>query len=163
MIKESNSAKLKVVQVESAEQLVHIRELFTEYAKSLGFDLDFQNFKIEYAELPGEYAPPNGCLLLACYGKKIAGCVALRKFSKGICEMKRLYVRPEFRGKGIGKCLSIAIIERARETGYQAMRLDTIPTMKEANTLYKMLGFKKIAPYRYNPIQDALFFELQLS
>ncbi|KPJ73431.1 acetyltransferase [candidate division TA06 bacterium DG_78] len=163
MVKKSNSAKLKIVHVESGKYLKIIRTLFVEYAESLGFDLDFQNFKKEYAELPGEYAPPDGCLLLAFYGKKIAGCVALRPFSKGLCEMKRLYVRPEFRRKGIGKCLSIAIITRAREIGYQVMRLDTIPTMKEANALYKMLGFKNIAPYRYNPIQGTLFFELQLS
>jgi ribosomal protein S18 acetylase RimI-like enzyme len=158
-----NDSHIKIMQVESEEQLVHIRELFKEYAQSLGFDLDFQNFEKEFSELPGEYVPPHGCLFLAFYGKKIAGCVALRPFSKGICEMKRLYVRPEFRGKGIGKRLSTIIIKRAREIGYQAMRLDTIPTMKEANALYKMLGFKEIAPYRYNPIHGALFFELQLN
>jgi GNAT superfamily N-acetyltransferase len=158
-----NDPHIKIVQVASEEQLARVRELFQEYVESLGFDLDFQNFKTEYAELPGEYAPPHGCLLLAFYGKKIAGCVALRLFSKGICEMKRLYVRPEFRKKGIGKHLSTVIIKKAREIGYRAMRLDTIPTMREANTLYKILGFKNIAPYRYNPIQGALFFELQLS
>jgi putative acetyltransferase len=163
MNKKSNLVQLKIMQVESEEQLELVRELFKEYVESLGFDLDFQNFDKEYAELPGEYAPPHGCLFLAFYGKKIAGCVALRKFSKGICEMKRLYVRSEFRGKGIGKRLSTVIIKKAREIGYRAMRLDTIPTMKEANALYKMLGFKKITPYRYNPIHGALFMELNLT
>jgi ribosomal protein S18 acetylase RimI-like enzyme len=161
--RDENDPKIKIMQVESEEQLAYIRELFKEYAESLGFDLDFQNFEKEFSELPGEYAPPYGCLLLALYGEKIAGCIALRKFNTGICEMKRLYVRPEFRGKGIGKRLSTTIIKKAREIGYRVMRIDTIPTMTEANTLYKMLGFKKIAPYRYNPIQGALFFELQLN
>ena len=137
--------------------------MFKEYSESLNFDLYFQNFDTEYADLPGEYAPPDGRLLLALYNTKIAGCVALKKLETSICEMKRLYVRPEFRSKGIGRNLAIAIIDEARKIGYKAMRLDTIPSMKQATALYKSLGFKKIAPYRYNPIEGAMYMELNLT
>jgi ribosomal protein S18 acetylase RimI-like enzyme len=153
---------IQLIQLESKQDLKVIRELFEEYAKSLGFDLDFQDFKKELAELPGDYALPEGCMLLARYETKIAGCVALRKIDENICEMKRLYVRPEFRGKGIGKELSVAIIEKAHEIGYKSMRLDTVPSMKKARALYRSLGFKEIQPYRYNPIQGAVFMELDL-
>ena len=153
---------LKLVSVQSEKDLENIRELFKEYARSLGFYLDFQDFKKEFDELPGEYAPPDGCLLLASYDTKIAGCVALRKMDENICEMKRLYVRKEFRGKGIGKELSVAIIDKAREIGYKYMRLDTVPAMKEAIALYQSLGFKEIDPYRYNPLKGAKFMELKL-
>lgn len=148
--------------VESAEDLEHIRTLFREYADSLGFDLDFQDFVRELDELPGDYAPPDGCLLLAKEGSQLIGCVALRKIDNETCEMKRLYVRPDFRGKGIGRALSQKIIDEAHAIGYRRMRLDTIPTMKQANALYYSFGFKKIKPYRYNPIEGALFMELQL-
>lgn len=153
---------LRFVQAESAENLGHVRELFTEYAASLGFDLCFQNFEKELAELPGEYARPDGCLLLALYETQLAGCVALRKITAGIGEMKRLYVRPEFRGKGVGKGLAVAIIKEAGKIGYARMRLDTVPTMKEAIALYRSLGFKSIEPYRNNPIEGAIFMELTL-
>jgi ribosomal protein S18 acetylase RimI-like enzyme len=152
-----------IVQVESTQDLEHIRTLFTEYADSLGFDLDFQDFQKELAKLPGEYAPPEGCLLLARDGRQIVGCVALRRIDQETCEMKRLYVRSDFRGKGIGRALSQKIIDEARRIGYKKMRLDTIPTMKRANVLYHSFGFKKIKPYRYNPIEGALFMELALS
>ncbi len=142
-----------IVQAKSKEYLNQIQELFKEYAESLVFDLCFQSFEKELSELPGEYAPPDGCLLLALYEYKIAGCVALRKITKDICEMKRLYVRPEFRGKGIGKSLAKAIIEEAHKIGYTRMRLDTVSSMREAISLYNSLGFKNIEPYRYNPIQ----------
>ena len=158
-----DSEKVKIIQVESEKLLNHIRKLFIEYAASLNFDLCFQNFDKELAELPGEYNPPDGLLLLAFYDKKVAGCVALRPLSKNICEMKRMYVRPEFRGKGIGRHLSQTIIEKAREIDYKSMRLDTIPSMKEAIVLYKSLGFKKIKPYRHNPIKGAMYFELKLT
>ncbi len=154
---------VKLLQVNSEEHLVQVRKLFEEYAKSLDFDLCFQNFDKELAELPGEYAPPDGCLLLAKYQDKIAGCVALRKIEQGICEMKRLYVRTEFRGKGIGKDLATAIIQKARKIGYTRMRLDTVPSMKEAIELYRLLGFKEIKPYRHNPVNGAKFMELKLA
>lgn len=151
-----------IIQVETEEHIEMIRELFVEYAESLGFDLCFQNFDKELEGLPGDYAPPHGRLLLAVCEKEIAGCVALRKVSKGTCEMKRLYVRPAFREQGIGRHLAKVIIEEAHKIGYKHMRLDTIPSMKEANALYQSLGFREIEPYRYNPIEGALFMELTL-
>lgn len=158
-----DSSRLKLIQVEFEEHLDHVRQLFQEYAASLNFNLHFQDFDKEFAELPGEYVPPEGCILLALYRGQIAGCVALRRFSKGICEMKRMYVRPEFRGKGIGRLLALAIIKQACRIGYTSMRLDTIPSMKQATALYQSLGFKKIAAYRYNPIEGAMFTELILT
>jgi putative acetyltransferase len=152
----------KLSRAQSDEDLRNVRELISEYVASLGFDLRFQHFDDEFAELPGDYAPPDGCLLLAMQEKKTAGCVALRKIAEGVCEMKRLYVRPEFRGKGIGKDLAAAIVEEARKIGYTHMRLDTVPSMKEAIALYRSLGFKEIEPYRYNPIEGAMFMELFL-
>ncbi len=153
---------IEFIQVESDEHLDCIRELFKEYEKSLGFDLDFQDFEMELAELPGEYAAPDGCLLLAFYENEVAGCAGLRKLEQGICEMKRMYVRSNFRGKGIGRVMSVRIIEIARAIGYERMRLDTIDTMRTAISLYKSLDFKKIEPYRYNPINGASYMELSL-
>lgn len=153
---------IKLFRAESEEDLRHVRELISEYVASLGFDLRFQHFDEEFAELPGEYAPPDGYLLLATYETKMAGCVALRKIGEGVCEMKRLYVRPEFRGKGIGKDLAVAIVQEAHKIGYTHMRLDTVPSMKEAIALYRSLGFKEIHPYRHNPIEGAMFMELTL-
>ena len=153
---------MEFVHAESEGHLRHVRELFTEYAASLGFNLNFQDFEKELAELPGEYAPPEGCLLLAIYDTRIAGCVALRKIAHGICEMKRLYVRPEYRGEGIGRGLAKAIIKEAHKIGYTRMRLDTVPAMKEAIALYRSLGFRSTEPYRYNPLEGAMFMELRL-
>lgn len=153
---------IKIIPAESEKDLEIVRKLFKEYAKSLGFDLSFQDFKKELTELPGDYTPPFGCILLAKDKEQIAGCLALRKMDENICEIKRLYVKPEFRGKGIGKKLSVAIIQKARETGYKSMRLDTVPSMKEAIALYQSLGFKEIKPYRYNPIEGTTFMELTL-
>jgi GNAT superfamily N-acetyltransferase len=153
---------LKIAQAETNEAIQAARRLFEEYAASLGFDLSFQNFGQELTHLPGDYAPPDGRLLLVIYENQLAGCVALRKFENGICEMKRLYVRPQFRSLGIGKALAEAIIEEARKIGYIRMRLDTVPSMARARTLYEALGFKAIPPYRYNPIVGTMFMELVL-
>jgi len=133
-----------------------------EYVDSLGFDLVFQNFEEELRNLPGEYAAPEGCLLLAKYQDQPAGCVALRKLSDGICEGKRLYVRPQFRGLKIGRRLVEAIIAEARRIGYTRMRGDTLALMKTAQALYASLGFKQIEPYCCNPIEGAIFVELVL-
>jgi GNAT superfamily N-acetyltransferase len=126
-------------------------------------NLCFQHFEQELAGLPGDYAPPDGRLLLAEYEGQLAGCVALHKWEAGICEMKRLYVRPSFRGKGLGRVLAETIIAAARNIGYQRMRLDTIgPLMKDAVEMYRKLGFREITPYRPNPIKGAMYMELQL-
>jgi ribosomal protein S18 acetylase RimI-like enzyme len=153
---------MEFVFAESKELLSIVRELFNEYASSLDFDLCFQNFDKELTELPGKYAPPDGRLIVAMNGTNVAGCVALRNLTKGICEMKRLYVRPEFRGKGIGKELVKVIIEEAKKIGYTHMRLDTVPAMKEAIALYRSIGFYEIEPYRNNPIEGAIFMEFNL-
>ena len=151
------------MQVESLAQIAQARELFQEYAQSLGVNLCFQNFEQELAGLPGHYAPPEGRLLLAEYEGLLAGCVALHKWESRICEMKRLYLRPPFRGRGFGRGLAEAIIAEARIIGYQRMRLDTIePIMKDAVEMYRKLGFREIEPYRPNPIAGAMYMELQL-
>ncbi|MGA2221416.1 MAG: GNAT family N-acetyltransferase [Verrucomicrobiia bacterium] len=154
---------MTLIHATTAEQLAAIRQLFEEYAASLDVDLCFQGFEQELAELPGDYALPKGRLLVALDGATPAGCVALRKISNEVCEMKRLYVRPEFRGKKHGLGLVQAILQEARAIGYRRMRLDTLPSMKQAIALYCSLGFKEIPPYRNNPICGALFFELDLT
>jgi GNAT superfamily N-acetyltransferase len=151
------------MQAESLAQIAQARELFQEYAQSLGVNLCFQNFEQELAGLPGHYAPPEGRLLLGEYEGLLAGCVALHKWEPGICEMKRLYLRPGFRGKGFGRGLAETVIAEARNIGYQRMRLDTIePIMKDAVEMYRKLGFREIEPYRPNPIAGAMYMELQL-
>jgi putative acetyltransferase len=150
-------------QAESPAQIAQARELFLEYAKSLGFSLCFQNFDKELAALPGDYTPPEGRLLLAQSHGQLAGCVALHPLAPRICEMKRLYLRPQFRGKGFGSLLAERIVAEARQIGYRAMRLDTVePVMKDAVAMYRRLGFKEIAPYCNNPIAGALYMELEL-
>jgi ribosomal protein S18 acetylase RimI-like enzyme len=147
----------------SPEDIEQARQLFKEYEAWLEISLCFQNFEQELAGLPGDYAPPDGRLLFAYRDGQLAGCVALRKIGEGICEMKRLFVRPEFRGLGIGRLLVRHAIAAARKIGYDRMRLDTLPPkMNDAIVLYRSLGFKQIEPYYDNPVRGAIFMELSL-
>lgn len=136
--------------------------LFREYASGLGFSLDFQDFEGELDRFPGSYARPRGVLLLAELDGEAAGCVGLRPLDLRTCEMKRLYVRPSCRGRGVGRRLAERVIEEGRSIGYHRMRLDTVPSMTEAIALYRGLGFSEIPAYRFNPVPGALFFELAL-
>jgi GNAT superfamily N-acetyltransferase len=140
-----------------------IRDLFQGYADSLNFELDFQDFREELETLPGKYALPLGSILVAKENGETVGCVAVRPLGSEICEMKRLYVKPEHRGKRIGRELALAIIEEAKRLGYKAMRLDTVIAMKEASALYLALGFQPIEAYCYNPLPGAMYFELKLA
>jgi GNAT superfamily N-acetyltransferase len=154
-----------MIRIASApEDIAEIRQLLREYEAWLGTDLCFQDFENELAGLPGSYAPPSGRLLIAmaAAANKSAGCVALRPFDESVCEMKRLFVRADFRGTGLGRRLALAIIDEARAIGYRKMRLDTLPQQREAHHLYASLGFREIQPYRPNPIPGSLFLELDL-
>ena len=147
----------------SADEMGPVRVLYREYAASLGFDLCFQNFEQELADLPGQYAPPTGSLLLATVGDEPVGCVALKKLADGVCELKRLFVRPQHRGTGLGRTLAERIIREARSLGYQAIRLDTIPSvMGAAVGMYRSLGCRDIPAYCFNPVPGALFMELRV-
>ncbi|MEW6411590.1 MAG: GNAT family N-acetyltransferase [Candidatus Zixiibacteriota bacterium] len=148
-------------QAETAAQLTTVRGLFTEYANWLNYRTCFEGFEKELDGLPGEYGPPEGCLLLALYEDKPAGCVALRKVKNGVCEMKRLWVRDKFRGKNIGWNLAEEIIARARKMGYKMMVLETIPMMERAISIYQILGFKQTAVNKIGNDQ-VIRMELQL-
>ena len=136
-----------------------VRTLFLKYAQGLGVDLSFQNFDDELAALPGDYDP----ILIARWDGDVAGCVAMHPLDERLCEMKRLFVRDAFRGHGIARSLAEQLIAIARERGFHAMRLDTLPTMRAAMSLYESLGFVDVAPYRFNPIEGSRFMELRLS
>jgi ribosomal protein S18 acetylase RimI-like enzyme len=153
---------IEITQAHTSEDILTAKALFQEYSESLGFDLDFQNFDEELANFPGQYSPPTGRLYLARYHDQPIGCVGLRKFEKSVCEMKRLYVKPEFREKQAGRNLARAAIKAAKIIGYEYIRLDTLPSMESANKLYRSLGFGPIEPYRYNPIDRAVYMELNL-
>lgn len=154
---------MRIEHAESAELLKLVRELFLEYAQSLDVDLCFQNFSEELAGLPGEYARPEGRLLLASENGHAIGCGALRRDGDTVCEMKRVFVRPVARGKGVGVALISELVNQARAIGYERMRLDTLPSMNKAIALYRSLGFTEIVPYRYNPVPGSLFLELDLT
>jgi putative acetyltransferase len=154
---------MKLIQATTPEQVALARELFLEYASWLNLNMCFQDFEQELAELPGHYAAPQGRLLLAFVADQLAGCVALRSLGDGVCEMKRLYLRPAFRGQGRGRQLVAAIIEAAVNIGYARLRLDTLPgKMDQAILLYRSLGFKEIGPYYNNPVPGATYMELDL-
>ena len=151
-------------QAEAAHDIQQVRELFEEYAAWLEINLCFQNFDKELAGLPGDYAPPSGRLLLAVVGDEVTGCVALRKIGERVGEMKRLYVRPAFRGRGLGRTLTEQLITEAKDIGYASLRLDTLPgKMDQAIAMYRSLGFREIAPYYKNPVEGATFMELSLA
>jgi len=155
--------RLTLKQAESPGQIAQARELFLEYAESLGFSLCFQSFDQELSGLPGDYAPPDGRLLVAEYRGQLAGCVALHRLESEVCEMKRLYLRPQLRGRGVGRALAETAIAEARAIGYRKMRLDTVaPVMPTAVAMYRRLGFVEIEPYCLNPIAGALYMELAL-
>ncbi len=152
-----------IIQAETFEQIEEARLLFREYEASLGVDLCFQSFEKELKNLPGEYAKPSGRLFLALSVEKIAGCIALRKINEATCEMKRLFVRPDFRGLRLGKMLIEKVIVEAKAIGYRRMRLDTLPDkMPKAVELYQFYGFREIPPYYENPHKETLFMELDL-
>jgi len=153
---------VNICQAVTPEQMALTRALFEEYAAWLGVDLCFQGFAAELAGLPGLYAPPQGRLLLALAGSEAAACVAMRPREDGVCEMKRLFVRPSFRGQGLGKLLVERIVAEARAIGYQTIRLDTLPSMQAAIRLYETLGFGRCAPYYETPLPDTVFMELRL-
>ncbi len=154
---------LKIKEARTKNEISDALNLVKEYISSLPFELDFQDVEKELSSFPGEYIPSlRGTLLVAYINDIPVGVVALRKLSEDICEMKRLYVKKEARGRKIGRYISIALIERAKELGYKKMRLDTLSSMKSAVALYYSLGFYKIPPYRHNPLPNALFMELDL-
>lgn len=159
----NSSSTARIQAANSFEDIELARQLFREYEAWIEVDLCFQSFEKELADLPGAYAAPDGRLLLAFEEGELAGCIALRKLERGVCEMKRLFVRPAFHGKGIGRQLVDAIVKEAREIGYQKMRLDTLPPkMNKAIAIYRSIGFQDIAPYYENPVPGATFMELAL-
>lgn len=163
MIVSCFSFAMKIIQANTTRDIDDARKLFEEYAQSLGFSLCFQNFDQELASLPGKYSPPDGRLLLASIEDRLAGCVALRKHDSETCEMKRLFVRPEFRREGLGRILIDKLIDEARAIGYRRMCLDTVPgRMDKAIALYEAKGFVEIEPYYDSPVTGTRFMQLTL-
>ena len=154
---------MNLVQAQTASDIEIVRVLFREYQRFLGVDLCFQGFEEELATLPGRYAPPGGRLLLALDGAHAAGCVALRPLDEGICEMKRLFVRPAYRGRGLGRDLAVQIVNEASALGYATMRLDTLEGLDSAMRIYESLGFRRCAPYYANPLPGVVYWERTLS
>jgi ribosomal protein S18 acetylase RimI-like enzyme len=154
--------RIKITSLQIPDEVDEVRQLFQEYEDFLGVDLCFQSFQEELASLPGKYGPPDGVLLIAIDGQNSVGCVALRKLEEGICEMKRLFVRPKYRGQGLGRRLAKQIIDEAVKLGYSSMRLDTLDKLIEAIRLYESLGFKRRDPYYHNPLSGVLYWELEL-
>jgi ribosomal protein S18 acetylase RimI-like enzyme len=150
---------LSIVPAVSADHVERVRVLFREYERALGVDLSYQGIDDEVASLPGAYAPPRGALFLALDGGEPSGCVALRPLGEDLCEMKRLYLRASLRGRGAGRALAQHVIDQARSLGYRAMRLDSLPSMKEAIALYETLGFTRIPAYYPSPIPGTVYME----
>jgi putative acetyltransferase len=159
---ETRGVTVDIVEAGDPQRVELVRGLFQEYAATLDVDRYFQGLKEELATLPGAYSRPGGSLLLALDGSDPAGCVALRPLEPDVCEMKRLYVRPAFRGTGLGRVLAERIVAEGRAAGYGRMRLDTLPSMRRAKALYADLGFVSIPPYGPNPIEGGEFLELDL-
>ncbi len=157
-----HAPELQIRPAHEQQHLETVRSLFREYEQWLGLSLCFQGFEHELASLPGDYAPPRGRLYLGFAGDAVAGCVALRPFDARTGEMKRLYLRESYRGSGFGRMLAESCIEAARAIGYERLRLDTLPVMSTAIALYRRLGFREIDPYRANPIEGAIYMELDL-
>ncbi|MBX3606122.1 MAG: GNAT family N-acetyltransferase [Piscinibacter sp.] len=157
---------IRLVRPDTPALIDAAREIFREYAAALGVDLCFQNFEDELRELPGDYAEPAGCLLLALVDGALAGCGALRPRADAdqanACEMKRLYVRPPFRRFGLGRLLAQTLMDEARRSGYSVVLLDTLDDMEAARELYASLGFEETAPYYYNPIPGAHYLKARL-
>ena len=153
---------IRIVHAESAAHFETAKELFLEYAAGLGVDLCFQDFDHELANLSAQYSPPTGTLLLAVVDATTAGCVALRRWDDDVCEMKRLYVREPFRRLKLGRLLATDIIDEARKLGYHRLRLDTLPSMQAAQSLYRSLGFRDVSAYRHNPIAGTVYMELDV-
>jgi GNAT superfamily N-acetyltransferase len=153
---------IRIRKVETEDDIEIARYLLLEYGRLRSFDIALGDYDKELAELPGEYSLPQGCFLIAFYNDDPVGCVALRKIDDDFCEMKRLYVKTKYRGIKIGKALVLEIIKEACQIGYKIMRLDNHPWMKEAEFIYKSVGFKEIEAYRFNPIKGVKYFELDL-
>ena len=151
----------RIIPASTPEQIEQVRTLFREYAGATGACECFHGFAMEVAELPGQYAPPTGQLLLAEVDSHTAGCVALRRLDEHIGEMKRLYVAPEFRGRNLGRQLAEAILAEAGHIGYRAIRLDTLPSMVAARALYQAMGFRAIPRYNENPSEGVIYLELR--